>query len=717
MKVRTKLALYTGLGLLCLLGAFYAGGRLVLTNALEHAARENMLYDAGGRPAVVLAVGQSRSFMGLTELATSWLILSIAVIGSIFIIPAFAVQARTVLNPLSRLVAELRRIVNGNQVGSRLRWQRSDEFGTVANTIDDMLETVERQNQSLAAGQSRMRALLAVAPDLVVVIDRLGRLTDVIAQRGGRLAKFFGGVGIGSSIRQIRGVPATTLDSIIAAIGEALDSDHNIQVMECGIRRESEGMLWVELRIGRVDADRALVLVRDISEGRNAQRERARIEERMTQIQKTESLGTLAGGMAHDFNNILTAMLGNLEVVMREPGLGDASREAVENIRMAMIRASNLTRQMLSYAGQNNFRLEPTDLNSLIGDLVRLMRRSVSPRVELRIRFGDKVPLVEAEATQIWQVVMNLIINSADSMAALSGSITLTTYHATPAAEELETCHAVKPLPAGDYAVVEVADNGHGMDERTIQRIFDPFFTTKAMGRGLGLSACLGIVRAHNGGIGVTSRPGGGAVFRIFLPAARDAGGSILFQTPAVSAAAAAPTPAPPASELPPLRILIADDDPAIRRLVEMILSGQGHQVTAAASGEEAIEILSRAHDAFDLAIIDAVMTGSVSGLETCRILHARRPEMPLVIMSGFRKQEISATPGVGGIRAFLAKPFTGADLAEAVRKAYHDRSAEAASAAGGRAADAKVPELVGEEDCIAATDADTEATGAIFSN
>lgn len=638
-------------------------------------------YDVYGNPVLALMVSLNYSFKGLSELALAWLTLFVACVGALFIGPMFLVQGRTVLDPLTRLVSDLQTLEKGLPNGRRLGWRRNDEFGVVATTIDEMLDAIDREHHALVQSNEHTRALLAASPDLICVIDRAGVLIDVATQTTGRMAKICTGISVGGSVRHVIGIPSQAFANFINHIGEVLDTDR-IHVFEYDIKHDVAGMFWVEIRMVRLSADHALVMLRDITDRRHAQRERARIEEKMAQVQKTESLGVLAGGMAHDFNNILTAMLGNVDVAIREE-LSPVAREAVENLRLAMIRASTLTRQMLSYAGQGTFTFEITDLNLLMKDLVRLMKRSLSPQAEILLAFGDQVPLVEADATQIWQVVMNLLINASDAMASLSGTITLTTAHATPAAAELDTYLASTPLQPGSYAMIEVSDTGHGMDQRTIERIYDPFFTTKAMGRGLGLSACLGIVRAHNGGISVTSKSGEGTRFRVLLPAAREPSKKIRFPAPAAAEPlspegdeqSADDDPAPRFPNLDASgtagKILVADDDAAILRLVEIILKGKGYTVVTAESGEAALLLFDQNPDSYSLALIDVTMSGGMNGMETCNALHMRRSLLPTIIMSGYREKELGLQIAENGLVGFLPKPFMSADLLVAVAKAF----------------------------------------------
>lgn len=624
------------------------------------------VYDIYGRPAFAIRIGPRRTLQGVAELALSWLTLLVAATGIASLVPLLLIQGHTVLNPLTRLAKELEPFKDGVPRGRRLGWRRHDEFGVVATAIDAILDAFDRAQQEMAAGYERIRALLAANPDLIFVFDRHGNILDVSMPGDERMAALFPEPVEGRNIRQVEGVAPEVAESLTRLLAEAIDSGR-IQLFEYNMQRSSGAIFWAEARIVRMAGDRALAIVRDITAQRHAQREHALIEARMARAQKIESLGVLAGGLAHDYNNILTAMLNHVDVAMRETS-SPAGREAIGNIRHAMLRASMLTRQMLAYAGQGSFTFRPTDLNRLLQDAVRLVRTSLSPHATLDVEPGVNLPLVEADETQICQVAMNLLLNASDALAGSVGRITVRTAHVTPPAAELETYLALSPLKPGDYAMIEVRDTGHGMDECTLERVFDPFFTTKAVGRGLGLSAVLGIVRAHHGGISVASAPRQGTCIRILLPAARNERGEVLFSPQPPPAAdrheeeqATPPSPgAPPAQ--PGRTMLVVEDDESIRRMIGRILQREGHDVLPAADGEEALALFAQHRDRISLVLLDLTLPGR-SGIETLDALRAMAPSLPVIITSGHSESETRAGLARRQVAGILVKPFGGADL------------------------------------------------------
>jgi PAS domain S-box-containing protein len=245
-----------------------------------------------------------------------------------------------------------------------------------------------------------------------------------------------------------------------------------------------------------------------------------RSEEQLRQVAKLESLGVLAGGIAHDFNNLLVGIVGTAGLLEDYFQPGAPGRELVETLQSAGNRASQLTNQMLAYSGRGRFVVRPLDLSTEVEEIVALITASIAKNVALHLLLARGLPKVEADAAQIQQVIMNLLINGAEAVGEARGSVAVSTSTHMVIAEGGPANVLGEPIPAGDYVLLSVSDTGHGMDEATRARIFDPFFTTKFTGRGLGLAATLGIVKGHGGAIEVESAPGQGATFRVYLPVA-----------------------------------------------------------------------------------------------------------------------------------------------------------------------------------------------------
>jgi PAS domain S-box-containing protein len=396
---------------------------------------------------------------------------------------------------------------------------------------------------------------------------------------------------------------------------------------------------------GRVEA--VMVLVEDLSERRQAEEERGRLQEQLLQAQKMESLGLLAGGIAHDFNNLLTGVIGNADLIRLELGEGHAAAAPLEHLLDAGQQAARLTRQLLAYSGQRGLRMRSLDLSREVQEQSSLLDTLIPKRVELRLDLGVQVPAVQADKVQLQQIVMNLVINGAEACGEESGTVWIRTGSAflDPLVPD---DYALAPESAGTYAWIEVLDTGSGMSPADLTKIFDPFYSTKFTGRGLGLAAVIGIVRGHRGAIKVTSTLGSGSVFRVFFPCAR-----------------LEEDLTPTNRSRSDKRVaLVIDDEQAVRRVCSAVLRRKGWKVQVASGGLEGVALLRRLEP--QLALVDMTMP-DIDGAETCRRLRAELPDLPILFMSGFAELAIRDRLPAEGNYGFLHKPFTPSQLMESV--------------------------------------------------
>ena len=378
---------------------------------------------------------------------------------------------------------------------------------------------------------------------------------------------------------------------------------------------------------------------------------RKQLEQQFLQVQKMETVGRLAGGIAHDFNNLLTAISGNLAFAMQELGQPDVLREDLQQAIDAAGRAANLTRQLLAFSRKQIIQPRLLDLNELVLEMDRMLRRLIGENIELVVIPADNLPQVRADPAQIEQVLINLAVNSRDAMPS-GGRLTIETGRARlegEAAAEL----GVSP---GEYVSLSVCDNGVGMSEEVKHHIFEPFFTTKGVGQGsgMGLATVYGIVKQHSGGISFRSELNAGTCFSVFLPAWQVAQPETA--TPRQSESL------PGGSE----SVLLVEDEPLVRALAARILRGVGYQVHEAANAVEALRLASSLERPVDLLLTDIVMP-KVGGRELAAILRAKQPELKVLYVSGY--SEIAPDVSVSGRSAFLGKPFTKAALARKVRE------------------------------------------------
>jgi len=401
--------------------------------------------------------------------------------------------------------------------------------------------------------------------------------------------------------------------------------------------------------------------------------ERRRLEKHFTETQKLESLGVLAGGIAHDFNNLLQGIVGNAELLAPSlPATGDAPR-LLDELRRSARRCAELCEEMLAYSGQGSFRIEPVQLASLVREMGELLSAAHSKKCQLVDELGDDLPPVLADRTQLRQVVMNLITNAAEAIGDAPGRITLRGSVGDYTAGQLDSPWLAEAPPPGRYVCLEVADTGSGMDPATLTRIFEPFFTTKFTGRGLGLSALLGIVRAHQGSVQVETAPGQGTCFRLLLPAhsgrvpddSRRAGTAGTATAAGATQAARAPLAAPAGVRT----VLLVDDEDMVRIVGGAMLVHAGCRVLEAADGRAALRAFEAQPDAIDCVLLDLLMP-AMDGVQTFRALRAIRPDVPIIVSSGYAERNVAGRfPGEKHI-AFLKKPFESRELIERMREA-----------------------------------------------
>jgi len=395
----------------------------------------------------------------------------------------------------------------------------------------------------------------------------------------------------------------------------------------------------------------------DVTAEREAERERQQLETQMLQAQKLESLGILAGGIAHDFNNLLAGILGNADLVLKLAAPDSEMREPLLDIVEASRRAAELTNQMLAYSGRSRFVVGAIDLRRLTEETRQLLSAVITKnaRVELDL---DPVPLIEGDPTQLRQVVMNLITNASDALESTGGTIRVSTRVVEVTADQLAEHQLGDDLEPGRFVSLEVSDTGAGMDPATTARIFDPFFTTKFTGRGLGLSAVLGIVRAHHGAIRVESKAGHGTSIRLLLPPSRSAGEA--------KERAAETSPREDAWRGRG-SVLVADDEPAVLRLLKRILTATGFDVVTASSGPEALTRFGEHADEVVAVLLDMTMPGH-GGLETLARLREAGASVPIILTSGYAQIGARDELEQELANAFIQKPFAAADLVAILR-------------------------------------------------
>jgi PAS domain S-box-containing protein len=508
-------------------------------------------------------------------------------------------NAELAKNRLAQLQEEIAKRADEERISAQLRTivETSDD-AVISKNLDSIIQSWNRAAEEIFGYTSAE----AVGRPMQILLppDRLHEESNIIEQiRAGGRVKHFDTVRVRKDGRRIH--VSLTVSPMRDARGEIIGVSH---------------------------------IARDISE-------RKEFESQMRETQKLESLGVLAGGLAHDFNNLLTGVMGNASLASQELSQPERARERLDEILQASERAALLVRQMLAYAGKGRFLLERLDLSAQVREILPLLQTSISKMVRIELGLAEHLPPVEADRSQIQQVIMNLTLNAAEAIEDRPGVVTITTSTLEHEGER--------------QVALEVEDTGSGMTEETKARIFDPFFTTKFTGRGLGLAAVTGIVRAHRGAISVASRVGEGTKFTVTLPATS---GSI-------TAAAE-----PPEGELRGEGlVLVADDEELVRNMARVTLERYGYRVEMAADGREALDRFRARPQAFAAVLLDLTMP-EMTGEEVLRSIRGVRVDLPVVLSSGYTESEAMKRFHDLGVAGFLQKPYKATTLAQKIKQA-----------------------------------------------
>jgi PAS domain S-box-containing protein len=526
-----------------------------------------------------------------------------------------------------------------------------DDAGRVIAVLIQSIEATAEHAlaHSLVRANEKLSAIFGHSPYLIVAYDR------------GGFVRYINRVNPGFLMEQVVGTHSHAFmraefhsrydEALRLVFEEGQTSKFEFQLVS--------GAWWEATMVPVKHEDRveqAISFSLDITERRRAEHEQARLREQMQHTQKLESLGVLAGGIAHDFNNLLLVIAGNAELAQQEIGSGNPASEYLDDALGATKTAADLCKQMLAYAGRGRFVIEAIDLSRLVAEMTQLIGVSISKGAHLTRDLTPGLPAVEGDSSQLRQVVLNLITNASDAIGERQGVIAVRTRLVRLDGDPLVGAVATPPIEPGDYVLFEVEDTGCGIDDATRARMFEPFFSTKASGRGLGLSATLGIIRQHRGVILVDSTPGVGTAIRIYFPAL--ANGDV-------------PSPVRSSSERVAAGrglILVVDDEEGVRKLASRALTQAGYEVETSADGREALACQARHGDRLRLVLLDLTMP-ELSGQDTLLALRERNPTLPIIVMSGYTESSLRASD----IR-FLAKPFRATDLVATVAELLKDQ-------------------------------------------
>ncbi len=517
--------------------------------------------------------------------------------------------------------------------------------------IESVLET---RTRALGASEARYQSLFETIPELVLVIDHDRRVVEANPE----------------SLRVLAASPEEVVDAPLTSFIPAEGSPalfswldglraHEPSRLVTELVRTDGSSIPVELSGGAVeyhDKPACLLVGRDLTERVKVEEERRQLEAQVQRAQRLESLGVLAGGVAHDFNNLLVGILGNASLVMMDLPPDAPERESLQQIEMSAKRAAELTQQILVFAGRSKVESEDVRLSDLVGELGQLIEPAVSKKARLRYDLSAGLPVVQGDAGQIRQVVMNLIINASDALEGRAGNITVKTFlYRIERKTRLDFLGGGRPDP-GSYVALSVEDEGCGMTAETLNRIFEPFFTTKSTGRGLGLASTLGIVHAHRGFIAVRSDVGRGSTFTVLLPPhhAQGTGGD-------------EPSRPPSARWEDGGSVLVVDDEPSVRDLASAVLSRHGFTVHEAHDGADGVRRALDPEVGARAVLLDLAMP-EMDGLEALELMRRSSPELPVLLSSGYPSDHALARIADDPFTAFIEKPYAPVDLVEAVQ-------------------------------------------------
>jgi len=544
------------------------------------------------------------------------------------------------------------------------RAKESAPYGYLLKPFDErsLHSTIEmalyrhRMEKELKASESRLRAIIEHALDLVVILDHTGLVSysSPAAERilGYRHGERFGMPAADMVHPEDRATYAAILGELIQAPGESRALEIRI-LHKDGTPRLMETVAHNAFGVPGVHG--IVINARDITGKRQVELDRQAVDAKVQQSQKLESLGVLAGGIAHDFNNLLMGIMGHAGLALMEVSADNPLRRRLHQIEVAATRAAELTNQLLAYSGRGKFQVEPLSLARLVDEMESLLETVISKKAILEHRYASDLPLIDGDATQIRQVIMNLITNASDALGDRTGKITIAI-----GAEEtspLTPCLAGTP-PNGMSVFLEVTDTGSGMEPDTLTRIFDPFFTTKFTGRGLGLAAVLGIMRGHHGAIQVTSRPDAGTSFRLLFPRSDHTIDPGVWEDRPVQAYQSHGI------------ILVVDDEEAVRSVASATLERCGFTVQTANNGRDGLRAYREGEHHIRAVVLDLTMP-ILSGDEVLADLRAGGAPgstVPVLLSSGYSSSDVAGNLQRHGPIHFLQKPYNPGDLIQKMR-------------------------------------------------
>jgi len=607
--------------------------------------------DIAGNAITMIAIALPKTFSDVTRAALGRLTFFIAMVGIILILPVFWFQGRMLLNPLTRMTELIRRLGERHRDIDcpRLEWKGKDEFAHLAASVNKMLETISARTVALTQLEARQRALIEAVPDALAVFDRRGAVVSIIKHPEGVAA--IPGFNVGETVSKPVYGEKGAMD-FAEALADAFEKGRG------SVRLATMGGRHFEVRFSRMDEHFTLAVVRDVTREVAEHVKRVAAEERAHDSSKRESLTLFAAGIAHDVNNVLSVVLSTAEAAFANSPNSELETD-MDVIRDAVKRGSNMTKELMAYAGESKIRLVRTNSNLIVEDMRMLIEHMTGDNVSVSYSLARGLPDVDVDLNQFWKVIFNIIKNANEAFGGQPGRIVLSTAPLEMTEAKAAEFISEHPLQSETGVLFSVFNDGPSIPPDVLPRLFDPYVSTKSLGRGLGLATVRTIVEAHGGALCVKSRPKHGTTFQIYLPPSH---------LPKVAEPVERFSATPEGASLPN-EVLIVDNDEAILKTCSILLKTLKITPHVAHDRRESLAILRRRPDQIGVVLLDA----NLGGIDTLRLLDAFRlasPKMRILISSGSSEEMIEKLFANHPFDGFLGKPYSLAELREALQAA-----------------------------------------------
>ena len=633
---------------------FYSGGFwAVNANPFEAVFA---VRDISGNAITMIALSLPKTLSTVTQSALGRLTFFIAMAGIILILPIFWFQSYVLLNPLTRMTEEIKKLGEHHRDTDcpRLEWKGKDEFALLAVSVNRMLETLSARSLRVAQIQTRQRALISGLPDALAIFDRRGRLIALNKQPEGVDPL------VGFSMNEPPDEATLGRDGVRAfsAGVERVFSSGEISKVELSAANADGSRRFFEARLSKMDDHFALATIRDVTREHEEHELRLAAENRAHEASKRESLALLAAGIAHDVNNVLSVILSSAEAAYAgSDGKNAAADTEMAAIRDAVKRGSTMAKELMAYAGEQKITLVRSKSEEIVHDVEMLAERVIKDNVALSYNLASGLPAVDADPNQFWKVLFNIVKNAGEAIGDRPGHIRISTERFTMTKERSSRFISEAEFDGVEGVMFRIADDGPGIPPAMIGRLFDPYVSSKALGRGLGLATVRTIVEAHGGGIAVDSKVGEGTTFSIFLPASK-------LPEPVAAAATADRLEGAPA-EKRPAGVMIVDDE-AILKMTSMLLKALKVPSFSAKDRTETLGTLSRRSGEIGTILLDAGL-GDVDPVRLLDAIRIAAPGARVIISSGSSEENLVELFAGHPYDGFLGKPYTLAELKAAI--------------------------------------------------